>query len=132
MATRPARSRSSLWSGRDAVLRQRVAGGALNVLDLARVKINEPKLWTTTTPLLSWFQSSDVLPAAVACLRCVPGVAAFRRPGLVAVLTVTPQPRRHPFGQRRQTVAGPFLQGVIGEGVTGTAALIGQNRDLVH
>jgi hypothetical protein len=96
------------------VLRQRVAGSALKVLDLARVKIDEPQPWTTPTPLLSWSHSSDVrresvLPAAAACLRCVPGVAAFRRPGLVAVLTVTPQLRRHPFGQRRQTVAGPFL-----------------------
>jgi hypothetical protein len=59
-------------------------------------------------------------------------VAAFRRPGLVAVLTVTPQPRLHPFGEHGQAVAVPFLQGVTGEGVTGTAALIGQNRDLVH
>ena len=55
--------------GRDAVLRQRVAGGALNVLDLARVKINEPKPWTTPTPLLSWSQSSDVRRESVLPLR---------------------------------------------------------------
>ena len=89
----------------------------MKVLDLARVKINEPKPWMTPTPLLSWSLQQRRPPrigppAAAACLRCVPGVVALRRPGLVAVLTVTPQPRGHPFGQGRQiNVAMPFLQG---------------------
>ena len=69
MVTRPARSRFSLWSGRVAVLRQRVAGGVVKVLDLARVKINEPKPWMTPTPLLSWSHSSDVRRESVLLLR---------------------------------------------------------------
>ena len=110
---------------------------ALKVVDLTRVKINQPKPWTSLTPLLGWSQSSDIrreafLPDLSADLRCVPGVAAFRRPGLVAVLTVVPQPCFHSFGEGGEAGAVPLLQGVAGEGVTGAAALIGQQRDLVH
>src|SRR5829696_9893055 len=88
------------------------------------------------TRRLDWSQSSDVpriglLPGASAGLGRVPGVAAFRRPGLVAVLAVVLKPRFHAFGEGGQAVAVPFLQGVAGEGVAGAATLIGQHRDLV-
>ena len=53
-----------------------------------------------------------VLPRASADLGHVPGVAALRRPRVMAVLTVLPKPGRHPFVERRQAVAVPFLQGV--------------------
>jgi hypothetical protein len=45
----------------------------------------------------------------------VSGVAAFRGPGLVAVLAVVPQPRFHAFGEGGHAVAVPFLQRVAGE-----------------
>jgi hypothetical protein len=38
---------------------------------------------------------------------------AFRRPGLVAVFAVVPQPGLHPFRERGQVVAVPFLQGTL-------------------
>jgi Pyridoxal-dependent decarboxylase conserved domain len=75
---------------------------------------------------------STGLAGASADLGRVSGVAAFRRPGLVAVLAVVPQPRFHPFDEGGQAVAVPLLQGITGEGVTGAPALIGQHGDLVH
>ena len=68
---------------------------ALKVVDLARVKINQPQPWTPATLRLNWSQRTDVprivlLPGASAGLGRVSGVAAFRRPGLVAVLAVVP------------------------------------------
>jgi hypothetical protein len=105
--------------------------GALKVVDLTRVKINQPEPWTSLTPLLDWSQGSDIrreafLPDLSADLRCVAGVAAFRRPGLVAVLAVVLKARFYAFGEGGQAVAVPFLQGVTGEAVSGAAALIGR------
>jgi hypothetical protein len=53
-----------------------------------------------------------VLPRASADLGHVPGVAALRRPRVIAALTVLQKPGRHPFVERRQAVAVPLLQGV--------------------
>jgi hypothetical protein len=53
-----------------------------------------------------------VLPRASADLGHVPGVAALRRPRVIAALPVLPKPGRHPFVERRQAVALPLLQGV--------------------
>jgi hypothetical protein len=47
---------------------------------------------------------------ASADLGHVPGVAALRRPRVMAVLTVLPKPGRHPFVERRQAVAVPILK----------------------
>jgi hypothetical protein len=57
----------------------------------------------------------------------MPGVAASRRPWLVAVLAMVPQPRLNQLGERGQIVAVPLLQGVAGKGVTSASALISQN-----
>jgi hypothetical protein len=70
---------------------------ALEIVDLACVKIDQPQPWTPATLRLGRSHRTDVprivlLPGASAGLGCVPGVAAFRRPGLVAVLAVVPQP----------------------------------------
>jgi hypothetical protein len=105
--------------------------GALEVVDLASVEINQPQPWTPATLRFGRSHRTDVsrivlLPGASVDLGRVSGVAAFRRPRLVAVLAVVPQPRLHPFGEGGQAVTVPLLQGITGEGVTGAAALIGQ------
>ena len=61
---------------------------------------------------LGWSQRTDVrhilvLPRSSADLGRVPGVAAFRRPRLVTVLAMVPQPRLHPHSERGQAVAVP-------------------------
>jgi hypothetical protein len=104
---------------------------------LASVEIDQPQLWTAATPRLGWSHSTDVrreivLPGASADLGHISGVAAFRRPGLVAVFAVVPKPGPHPLGEARQVVAVPFLQGVAGERMPGAPALVSQDRDLVH
>jgi hypothetical protein len=47
-------------------------------------------------------------------------------------LTVGPQSRPHPFGERGQAIALPVLQRLTRERLTGAAVLIGQDSDLVH
>ena len=47
-------------------------------------------------------------------------------------LTVVPQSRPHPFGEGGQAIALPVLQRITGVRLTGAAALIGQDSDLVH
>ena len=66
---------------------------ALEIVDLARVKIDQPQPWTAATRRLSWSQRTDIrrivlLTGASAGLGRVPNVAAFRWPLLVAVLSV--------------------------------------------
>ena len=65
----------------------------LKVLDLASVEINQPQPWTPATLRLGSSQSTDVprivlRQGASVDLGRVSGVAAFRRPGLVAVLAM--------------------------------------------
>jgi hypothetical protein len=47
-------------------------------------------------------------------------------------LTVVPQSRPYPFGERGKAIAVPFLQRLTGERLTGSVALISENSDLVH
>jgi hypothetical protein len=75
---------------------------APNVVDLARVEINQPEPRPPTPPRLGWSQRTDIgretiVPRASADLGHVAGVAAFCWPRLVAILTVVPQPRLHPL-----------------------------------
>lgn len=75
---------------------------------------------------------TDVYPLAATRFGEVAGVAALGRPGLVIFLTVVPKSHPHPFCKRRQAIAVPVLQRLTRERVTGAAALIGQDSDLVH
>jgi hypothetical protein len=82
--------------------------------DLARVEIDQPQP-PPATLRLGWSQRTDVrretvLLRASADLGYVAGVAALRRPRVMAVLTVLPKPGRHPFVERRQAVAVPILK----------------------
>ena len=77
--------------------------------DLARVEIDQPQP-PLATLRLGWSQRTDVrretvLLRASADLGHVPGVAALRRPRVMAVLTVPPKPGRYPFVERREAVA---------------------------
>ena len=108
----------------------------LELLDLAYLKINKPKPWRLSM-IMYWLRSTnvsitDVHPPAAANFGDVAGVAALGRPGLMIFLTVGPQSRPHPFGKRGQAIALPVLQRLTGERLTGAAALIGQDSDLVH
>jgi hypothetical protein len=77
---------------------------ALEIVDLARVKIDQSQPRTAASRRLSWSQRTDIprimlLPGASAGLGRVPNVAAFRWPRLVAVLAVVLKPRFHAFGE---------------------------------
>jgi hypothetical protein len=110
--------------------------GVLELPDLACVKINKPKLWQRSLimyrPQSTNVSVTDVYPSAATRFGEVAGVAALGRPGLVIFLTVVPQSRPHPFCERRQAIAVPVLQRLTGERLTGAAALISQDSDLVH
>jgi hypothetical protein len=75
---------------------------------------------------------TDVYSSAATRFGEVAGVAALGRPGLVIFLTVVPQSRPHAFRERRQAIAVPVLQRLTRERLTGAAALISQDSDLVH
>ena len=108
----------------------------LELLDLACVKINKPKprrLSVIRFRLHGTNVSSiGSSPPAATRFGDVAGVAALGRPRLMIFLTVVPQSRPHPFGERGQAVSMPLLQRLTGERLTGAAALIGENSDLVH
>ncbi len=83
--------------------------------------------------IMYWLRSTnvsitDVHPPAAASFGDVAGVAALGRPGLMIFLTVGPQSRPHPFGERGQAIALPVLQRLTGKRLTGAAVLIGQDQ----
>jgi hypothetical protein len=110
--------------------------GVLELPDLACVKINEPKPWQRSLimyrPQGTNVSLTDVYPPAATGFGEVAGVAALGWPGLVIFLTVVAQSCLHPFCERRQAIAVPVLQRLTRERLTGAAALIGQDSDLVH
>ena len=114
----------------------KVDQGVLELLDLACVKINKPKPRRLSL-IMCRFQSTNVSvtgihSSAPSRFSDVPGVAAAGRPRLMIFLTVVPQSRPHPFGERGKAIAVPFLQRLTGERLTGSVALISENSDLVH
>ena len=127
---------SSAWPATGASAAADRDQGVLELLDLACVKINKPKPRRLSL-IMFRLQSTNVSitgihPPAATRFSDVAGVAAFGRPRLMIFLTVVPQSRPHPFGERGQAVAVPLLQRVTGERLTGAVALIGENSDLVH
>jgi hypothetical protein len=74
------------------------ATSAPKILELAGVGIDQPLPWTAAALSLGGSHRTDVrriaiLPGAAANLGHMPGVAASRRPRLVAVLAMVPEPR---------------------------------------
>lgn len=74
------------------------ATSAPKILELAGVGIDQPLPWTAAALSLGGSHRTDarriaILPGAAANLGHMPGVAASRRPRLVAVLAMVPEPR---------------------------------------
>ena len=88
--------------------------GVLELLYLACVKINKPKPWRLSVIRFRLHGTNvnitGISPPAATRFGDVAGVAALGRPGLMIFLTVVPQSRPHPFGERGKAVAVPFLQ----------------------
>jgi hypothetical protein len=127
-----------VWHAHELVHPRRPARdqGVLELLDLACFKINKPKPRRLSL-IMCRLQSTNVSvtgihSSAPSRFSDVPGVAAAGRPRLMIFLTVVPQSRPHPFGERGKAIAVPFLQRLTGERLTGSVALISENSDLVH
>jgi hypothetical protein len=110
--------------------------GVLELLDLACVKINKPQPGRLSL-IMCRLDSTNVAIAgihsrAMSRFSDVPGVAAVGGPRLMIFLTVVPQSRPHPFGERGNAIAVPLFQRLTGERLTGAVALISENRELVH
>src|SRR5674476_1101514 len=73
----------------------------------------------------------DVLAAAAGRVAGVSRVAAAGGPPLVAFLAVVLDPGAHPFDECRQDVPVPLFEYVAGQRGAGSAALVGQDCDLV-